>query len=1306
MSKQDSLSKDCSHLFLVALLIFISGARLFAQQDYTDKQIFPSSNPQTENSIAINPTNPQNILVSTIGRNEYDANGNFVTTHVTRFYTTDGGNNWTGNENNPAGITTSGDPIVFFTANGNACYAYLGLGGNGVYVSKSTDQGATWGSPINAVSSSSAGGEDKPHAIADASGTYPNNIYVIWTGREGSFPQSPLRMYFSRSTNGGASFEAKQQLNSGDRNRGANLAIGPDGTIYAAWASLPSNSSSNIEDRIIIRKSTDGGQSFVGLPSPYITGIGNYENSGQDVFNGIKVNSFPSMGVDRSPSTRNGWVYIAYADKSTGDADIYLHWSTNAGVSWSNAIRVNSDISGTQQWFPSLSVDQVTGNIFISYYNMVGPNYSTKRYMAISTDGGTTFTQNPVSDVSFTPTPLGTGFPLGYMGDYYETAANGSQAFACWSDNRSGIFQAYISRFSMPVTITVDQKLENSTRIGTIGRWNTNSFSPRLNPLDMFTAQGGTSEVLQGDQAIYSNQKYYQWNSDPDVTNHHSFAIDGAVDIYTSNFKPVVSAVTFKNELIDVPGLNGGTVDFKDPWLIDYTDQNYGNTKRNRGLTAPYRSRSVSPVPFSPDLSTSYNGDVYRGVFLNENPLNDPTKPIYSVNAPTPQTLGGYNSGFVGWSSPGALVVYTTQNVSPVIFYNANDVITAKYKGQLISTTNAAVASNSQRKIVKTVQSIYSSVDKLFTAYESAGGVFFLYKDLSDGSWSGEKPVEGLPTSTIQYRSPTLFTDSAAQKFFMLYDKVDLAANTHKIQFSSHDPGSNSMSTPLTLSTLYLSSTYQTTPTVASVPRKNSTTPPLIAAAWCNQNAIGFALGTAITDQYFGITTMQFTSIGELAFPLFPSGSFVNPTNVGLAISYLAGQSPFYVFHLVWEEAGETGGIKYARGVHTGTAWPPQLSSITWSPSSSPQTYLLAPNNEMETFTKPSIAVDGSGNVYVAWEYYNPDVGGQIQAVKIDGSFPPTIYDSYDFPAFPVEVNLPYLPSLSDYRYSTTKPNDMTLVYHRNTGTMCAQYTAAQSTWSLPYTLDATGRQANVQGSVTTSDVNRSVVYMGSTGPPYAVKTMTIPPPPIQPPVLSGTPFLYNNSYRPKLTWTATGSTYKLYRYTCANNGVDCNNYANQVLVYQGAATTCTDYGVIIGNSSSNSKVYYYVYAYDASGQTSSPISNKVSFVTNIVQKALAHEEVELPIETKLQANYPNPFNPKTEITYQLAEDGFVTLRIYDVLGKEVTVLINDEKSAGYYSVSWDASGEASGMYYMRMVVVNTSGKETYQEMKKLLLTK
>jgi hypothetical protein len=74
-----------------------------------------------------------------------------------------------------------------------------------------------------------------------------------------------------------------------------------------------------------------------------------------------------------------------------------------------------------------------------------------------------------------------------------------------------------------------------------------------------------------------------------------------------------------------------------------------------------------------------------------------------------------------------------------------------------------------------------------------------------------------------------------------------------------------------------------------------------------------------------------------------------------------------------------------------------------------------------------------------------------------------------------------------------------------------------------------------------------------------------------------------------------------------------------------------------------------------------------------------------LPLETRLDGNYPNPFNPSTVIGYQLSVAGTVRLAVYDVLGREVAVLVNQERSAGRYQVPFNASALSSGVYLYQM---------------------
>ncbi len=77
-----------------------------------------------------------------------------------------------------------------------------------------------------------------------------------------------------------------------------------------------------------------------------------------------------------------------------------------------------------------------------------------------------------------------------------------------------------------------------------------------------------------------------------------------------------------------------------------------------------------------------------------------------------------------------------------------------------------------------------------------------------------------------------------------------------------------------------------------------------------------------------------------------------------------------------------------------------------------------------------------------------------------------------------------------------------------------------------------------------------------------------------------------------------------------------------------------------------------------------------------------------------LYQNYPNPFNPTTLIRFDVPSSGYVTLKIFDLLGKETATVLKGEVAAGKYSIPWDGSGAASGVYYYTLVTANASKKK------------
>ncbi len=126
-----------------------------------------------------------------------------------------------------------------------------------------------------------------------------------------------------------------------------------------------------------------------------------------------------------------------------------------------------------------------------------------------------------------------------------------------------------------------------------------------------------------------------------------------------------------------------------------------------------------------------------------------------------------------------------------------------------------------------------------------------------------------------------------------------------------------------------------------------------------------------------------------------------------------------------------------------------------------------------------------------------------------------------------------------------------------------------------------------------------------------------------------------------------------------------------------------------------------YFYELDYYGQEPNE-NNPAGFWIAPFNFSLTNVDVDKNIITHfiLEQNYPNPFNPTTSIKYTLAETSNITLKVYDVLGKEVATLINEERPAGVYEVEFDASSLSSGIYFYQLQT------ETFSSVKKMILLK
>ena len=422
--------------------------------DSPDIPVDQTNTTQSENSVVVK-TNNKNVLLNSNNATPQPSTGSvYGTSYLT---SSDGGETWGGVANNGPGGSNSGDPAACINLTGRYFIGYID-DASGQSVSYSDNDGVTW---TVVKAGNSPGGFssmlDKNHLTVDISPTsaFKGNVYDAWTTFGGS---DDSHVCVARSITNGTSYETPVNIStaitSGGQHQGVNLRTGPNGEVYAAFAVY--ENWPNDEGSIGMARSMDGGATW--LPaSRIISNIRGIRNSG--VPQNMRVNSFPSMAVDLSNGPNRGAIYVTWTNigvpgVNTGnDIDVYVIKSMDKGVTWSVPKKVNQDASGLGKVHYSgwATVDQANGMLSVVFYdNRNCTSNQAQAWMAYSLDGGATFLDMQVSDVTFTPSPI-PNMASSYMGDYLGIAAYDGVTYPVWTDNRSGHCMTYVS----PITLVI-----------------------------------------------------------------------------------------------------------------------------------------------------------------------------------------------------------------------------------------------------------------------------------------------------------------------------------------------------------------------------------------------------------------------------------------------------------------------------------------------------------------------------------------------------------------------------------------------------------------------------------------------------------------------------------------------------------------------------------------------------------------------------------------------------------------------------------------------------------------------------------
>lgn len=336
----------------------------------------------------------------------------------------------------------AGDPVMARNeTTGRIYFSTLGFSTPTIQVFRSDDNGATWMAPV--VGTPGGSSEDKQWlAVDNNAGAGNGNVYLI--SRNFGAGNG---IYMYRSTDNGATFGPNGGTFITSGNQGAYVAVGTDHSVYAFWWA---------GSTIQMRRSTDQGLTFgatVTVASGLIGGTNGDlglvgQNNGEAFNRTIRSNSFPHAAVN--PVT--GAIYAVYNNRgtATGDkGDIFMVQSTNNGATWSAPVKVNDDLTTTDQWQPTLAVSPDGTKLMVNYYSREvdtttadgDPVNNQFRYFGrIGDITGATVTFAP----SFAVSPVNSKPEVGrdavinttYMGDYNQTAATPGAFHIVWSDNR------------------------------------------------------------------------------------------------------------------------------------------------------------------------------------------------------------------------------------------------------------------------------------------------------------------------------------------------------------------------------------------------------------------------------------------------------------------------------------------------------------------------------------------------------------------------------------------------------------------------------------------------------------------------------------------------------------------------------------------------------------------------------------------------------------------------------------------------------------------------------------------------------
>lgn len=392
----------------------------------------------SEPKIVCSPLN-KNILA--VSANDFSVKENYARVFISK----DKGAKWDAKEipmSSKFKHSSYSDPWLDYDADGNLFFVavQIDLENNfreGIFISKSTNNGDTWKSDFNFVDYNNKENIllDRPKLLINKSAEN-SCMFVTWIEIKGltSF------IMLSKSVDNGNKFSHPAVIEKDDVDY-CNLSINDNGDLYIVYI--------KDDNKIIFEKSINSGDSWVKSDKSIEFNPPGIKSEGQFViknFNnkGIRINSEPSITFAKKDE-----LVLTYTASGNGEniSDIYFSKFNIQTGEVSVPVKVNSDNTNNDQFLPTISAD-TEGNIFIIYQDSRNDpeNLLTETYVSYSIDDGLTFRDEKVSTGSFNPVSISVEK---YFCDYNSSVLSDGKLISVWTDGRNNNFDLYAGVFNV-----------------------------------------------------------------------------------------------------------------------------------------------------------------------------------------------------------------------------------------------------------------------------------------------------------------------------------------------------------------------------------------------------------------------------------------------------------------------------------------------------------------------------------------------------------------------------------------------------------------------------------------------------------------------------------------------------------------------------------------------------------------------------------------------------------------------------------------------------------------------------------------